>query len=427
MPPLDSQFLLRAAFIVEATLCAVFVLLALTIDRLWRRPAYRSQSQYWLIRLVGVGLLWFALHDATNASPKTYLLLCMFLIASLGAWSRFADAFRGLSDGPSVLALRAIGAILIFISLADLVYRFRLAQHHVATFPPSLGMVLVAAGVVAPGMLLLRSVVESEREQHVQHAHEVQAAELSALRAERNTAIGSMAASVAHDFNNVLGGLRMSLDLMLTEPVFEESGASADLEVARAATTRGADLTRHLLRLAKHGEGELEHCVVADVVSELLPTLRRVVHGGIRLEARMDGRDKATISATAVTQIVLNLVINARDALSNGGTIQVVVTGNAHAPTRQVDVGRLDLGAHVVLSVSDNGSGIAEEVRSTMFHPFVTTKGNRGSGLGLHTVATLTQQAGGAIAVATGQEGTRFDVYLPGLEVSAAQADSGRT
>jgi CheY-like chemotaxis protein len=225
-------------------------------------------------------------------------------------------------------------------------------------------------------------------------------------------AVGQLAGGIAHDFNNLLTivagyarRLRMREDL---------ADAYDDLDQIVTATDRAAELTRQLLSFARRGMSEPEMLDVNATIHELQPMLRRLIDADIVLSYELDAAaPMVMIDRTELEQILMNLIINASDAMHGGGTLTVSTRRHsvsaAEAARRRVP-NRDDLR----LSISDTGVGIAPEVRERLFEPFFTTKGDKGTGMGLATVYGIVTQAGGWIDVdsAVGV-GTTFQIMLP--------------
>jgi len=203
---------------------------------------------------------------------------------------------------------------------------------------------------------------------------------------QRLDALGQLAAGIAHDFNNVLSVIGATAQLIV-----EDESATEDVRTdARAILTeghRGASLAKQLLSFARSEKPTSEVVDVNDVVSSLTRILRRIVGREIRVvESLHPVPLPVDIHRNQLEQVVMNLVINARDAVQHAGTISVTT--------------RLAATGEVQLVVSDNGCGMDDELRERALEPFFTTKGSaRGTGLGLSTVNTIVTRAGGSITI----------------------------
>jgi len=241
-------------------------------------------------------------------------------------------------------------------------------------------------------------------------------------QAQKMEAVGRLAGGVAHDFNNllmVIGGY--------TEVLLEKTGRQNPLftkiEAIHQATERAANLTRQLLAFSRKQLLELKVVDVNRIVTEMERLLRPLIGERIELQAGLAsdlGRTRA--DAGQIEQVLMNLVVNAKDAMPDGGKIAI--------ETANVDLGGDDLrrdysyiqpGAYVMLSVRDNGHGMDKEIQARIFEPFFTTKEKgKGTGLGLSTVYGIIKQSGGYVLVQSEPgHGTTFRIYLPRVEEAA--------
>jgi CheY-like chemotaxis protein len=226
--------------------------------------------------------------------------------------------------------------------------------------------------------------------------------------------VGSLAGGVAHDFNNLLSVMlgaseSIARDLPAASPLHE------DVTDIREAAERGAALTRQLLSL---GRKEVRAPVLLDVnavVANVSRLLYRALGPQVRTDVRAgDGPHSVTADATQLEQVIVNLAINARDAMPNGGTLKIITDKRALASEEAAAVG-VEPGVYVTLAVQDDGVGMDESTRARAFEPFFTTKGpHLGTGLGLSTVYAIARQSGGGITLeSVVGEGTRVTLYLP--------------
>jgi PAS domain S-box-containing protein len=235
-------------------------------------------------------------------------------------------------------------------------------------------------------------------------------------QAQKMEAIGRLAGGVAHDFNNLLTAIIGYGDLILMDcPEPDQPLARNAAEIKRAAE-RAASLTRQLLAYSRQQILAARVLDLNTIVADMEKLLRRLIGEHIDLVTRLDRTLRRTFADPGqLEQVVLNLVLNARDAMPHGGRI-TITTSNVELDEsyawQHVDV---EPGAYVRLTVSDTGCGMDEHVRAHLFEPFFTTKEvGKGTGLGLATIFGIVKQSGGHIDVqsAPGQ-GTTFNVYLP--------------
>jgi two-component system, cell cycle sensor histidine kinase and response regulator CckA len=216
-------------------------------------------------------------------------------------------------------------------------------------------------------------------------------------------ALGQLAGGIAHDFNNVLTMVLASAEMLVSG--LTDEGHRADARAIVLAAKKGAALTSHLLSFARRQTTTVDHVLdLNDVVREIATIINRVLGHDVTLLLELDpGGAPARIDRSESEQIVMNLLLNARDAIVGPGTIHVT-TARGHG------------GKHFsLLRVRDTGPGIQPEVQLRMFEPFFTTKPEKGSGLGLSTVHGIVTQAGGTLEVSSTMGcGTTFDVVLRG-------------
>ena len=255
-------------------------------------------------------------------------------------------------------------------------------------------------------------------------------AEEQLSHAQRMESVGRLAGGVAHDFNNLLTAIMGYTQLSLGE-TSDESNVSSHLREIQKATQRATNLTSQLLTFSRHQVIEPKVIDLNDLIIDLDKMLRRLIGENIELVTLpAPDLDPVKVDRGQMEQVLMNLAVNARDAMPTGGKITVEtanVIQNADYALRHpgASPGRL-----VMLSVSDTGTGIPEEVRDHIFEPFFTTKDvGKGTGLGLSTCYGIIQQGGGHIEVDSEPgQGTSFKVYLPvtdeSYEAQLPQADT---
>jgi len=233
-------------------------------------------------------------------------------------------------------------------------------------------------------------------------------------QAHKMEAIGNLAGGIAHDFNNLLTVI-LSYSEVLQGAVDPADPAHADLGEIRRAAERAAALTRQLLAFGRRQILSPRVLDLDTTLDDLSKLFRRVLGESIELVLHRDADlDNVVADPTQIEQVLMNLVVNARDAMPRGGTL-TIATGNVTLDeAAAAALPGAEPGLYVLLSVSDTGTGMDAETQARIFEPFFTTKKELGTGLGLATVFGIVQQSGGAVAVesAPGQ-GTTFKVYLP--------------
>jgi signal transduction histidine kinase/CheY-like chemotaxis protein len=242
-------------------------------------------------------------------------------------------------------------------------------------------------------------------------------AEEALRQAQKMEAVGQLTGGIAHDFNNLLGAVIGALDLIQKRPG-DEDRARKFAAVGLEAANRGVRLTRQLLAFSRAQRIELKPVVVADVVDGMRDMLARTLGPLVRLSVDVECARAAVLSDfTQIELAVLNLAINARDSMLEGGDLKIAIAA------REIrDDVELPPGEYIELSVADTGAGMAPEVLARAFNPFFTTKGpGKGTGLGLSQVYAISRQAGGIARIESHPgKGTTVRMYLPVTEVSAA-------
>ena len=243
-------------------------------------------------------------------------------------------------------------------------------------------------------------------------------------QSQKMDAIGRLAGGVAHDFNNLLTAILGFSELGLglagkdhpVHPILEE--------IAKAGRT-AAELTRNLLAVSRKQPLTPVIVDLSAMVDETAAMLRRILGADILVSTRLASPGAALVMADRgmVQQILLNLAVNAKDAMPEGGTLTVETRTLDLAEPMEGEQGRLPAGRYATLVVADTGTGMAEEVKAHLFEPFFTTKEKgKGTGLGLSTTYGVVRQSGGEIAVVSERGfGTAFFIHFPRVEGAAAE------
>jgi signal transduction histidine kinase len=233
---------------------------------------------------------------------------------------------------------------------------------------------------------------------------------------QKMEAIGRLAGGVAHDFNNLLTAIIGYTDL-IGDRLDSEDRTARDVREIRKAADRAAALTRQLLTFSRKQFLNPTVLDLNDAVSGLVQMLPRVIGDHIQTHVRMsDGLRRITADASQIEQVLVNLVLNARDALPMGGNITIETANVVLDHDRLVAEGlTVPAGEYVMLAIGDTGTGMDASTRARAFEPFFTTKPKgKGTGLGLATVYAIVDQSGGGISLDTAPgRGTTFRIYLP--------------
>jgi two-component system cell cycle sensor histidine kinase/response regulator CckA len=235
-------------------------------------------------------------------------------------------------------------------------------------------------------------------------------------QSQKMEAIGRLAGGIAHDFNNLLTAIIGYTDLLLARQDFADSPARADATEIRHAAERAAALTGQILAFSRRQTLQPTVVSLNDVLADMEPLLRHALGEDIELVLHLHPElDRVEIDVHQFGQVLMNLVINARDAMVPGGRLTVATANTVlHEDYRRTHPWSTP-GSYVMLSVSDTGVGMDEATLARIFEPFFTTKGpGKGTGLGLSTVYGIVKQSGGNISVDSEPgSGSTFRIYLP--------------
>ena len=247
---------------------------------------------------------------------------------------------------------------------------------------------------------------------------------------QKMEAVGQLAGGIAHDFNNLLTAIRGYSELA-RDPAASEDQRRADLDEVVATADRAAALTRQLLAFGRRTVLRVEVVDPVAVVGGVVPLLRRLIGEHVRIETAMTPFiGQVRVDPGQFEQVIINLAVNARDAMPAGGTLTIAVTPVRLDAAAVTTLPEVTPGAYVELAVADTGTGMDAATRARIFEPFFTTKPTgAGTGLGLATVHGIIHQSGGVITVeSVVGRGTTFRVLLPMVEPEPpVAAPSGST
>ena len=317
---------------------------------------------------------------------------------------RFRTAHRGhIRDfGRTNVTVRTMGRL---ASLSGL-------RADSSEFPIEASISQVEVGGKKLFSVILRDITEKRR------------SELQLLRAQRLESVGTLAGGLAHDLNNILAPIMLSVRLLERKLKGDREGLEC-VAMLDQLTQRGSNIVRQVLSFARGQEGERIPVMVKHVVREVGDILRETLPRNITLRQEIPG-DLASVlgDPTQLHQVLMNLAVNARDAMPNGGSLDLTAANvelDEHFAQMQPEAHR---GRYVSVSVADTGTGIAPDHMERIFDPFFTTKPHgEGTGLGLSTTLGIVRAHGGFINVYSEPgHGSRFTVYLPALRVESVEA-----
>jgi two-component system, cell cycle sensor histidine kinase and response regulator CckA len=234
-------------------------------------------------------------------------------------------------------------------------------------------------------------------------------------QASKMDSIGRLAAGVAHDFNNLLSVV-LSYSEILAEDLKDGHPMRAGLEEIRGAGLRAVDLTRQLLTFSRQQVLQPKVVDLSGIITGVENMLRRLIGEDVELTANSDpALGKVMVDPGQMEQLIVNLAVNARDAMPSGGRLTIETADVILDPSYASEHVGVIPGPHVMLTVSDSGTGMDQATQARMFEPFFTTKeAGKGTGLGLATVFEVVRQSGGTIWVESApHKGTTFKIYFP--------------
>ncbi len=380
----------------------------------WREPARLRGIPFWAMLAAFVALV------PIRYLPLPHRLRASVFVLVIAVVGVMAAAVFGLSPGPVLvctlatvsagiflgrraMVLSLVGTTAAFLLLGYLVTRGQLL---VSGWPHQMDFAVWARSTFAYGFAggcvaaLVYFTVRRIEDQ-----------EAALGRVRRIEAVAHLAGGVAHDFNNYLQVILSWTEVLLSRAT--DPDARAALQEMEASTHQAADLTRQLLELGRRGVYSPRFLSVSAELRDLSVSFTRMLPEDIHLEADVRDTPGTRCDAAQLRQIVLNLLINARDALGSGGTIKLEV-----APATRLPAGASSRSAshvrYIRISIRDNGPGIPEQIREHIFEPFFTTKGDSGTGLGLAIVYGAVKANHGFIDLETEEgRGTAFHVFLP--------------
>ena len=248
-------------------------------------------------------------------------------------------------------------------------------------------------------------------------------------RAQRLESIGTLASGIAHDLNNVLAPILMTVQLL--QQKLKDQQSQKWLNILETNAKRGAELVKQVLSFARGMAGDRKLLQVAHLILEVEKVAKHTFSKSIEIQVDTSAQKLWPIlgDPTQLQQVLMNLCVNAQDAMPNGGTLSIVAENLwIDEPYTKFNIDA-KVGSYIVITVSDTGIGIPEETLERIFEPFFTTKAiDKGTGLGLSTVIGIVKSYGGFITVHSQVgKGTQFKIYLPALENTEIQVPQNRT
>lgn len=288
-----------------------------------------------------------------------------------------------------------------------------------ASFSHMAGQLQTAMQELKTEVAVRKDTENSLRKSHQQLTEalrELEDAQARALQQERLAAVGQLSAGIAHDFNNILGGIVLYTQLLLRMPDLPE-GARERLGIIYSQSERAADLVQQILDFGRQSMMERHPLALDSFLKEMTKLLQRTLPESITVTLDLEpGAYSINADPTRVQQAVLNLALNARDAMPEGGRLTITLDALDDTVVHCAACGERERGDWVRITIHDTGSGIPPDVLPHIFEPFFTTRAPLGHGLGLAQVFGIVKQHEGHIDVATtAGEGTTFALYWPRL------------
>jgi PAS domain S-box-containing protein len=239
------------------------------------------------------------------------------------------------------------------------------------------------------------------------------------FRAQKMEAVGQLTGGIAHDFNNILAVILGNVELLGAQ--FRGNAAADEIiETVRRATMHGKDLTGHLLAFSRRRQLNPQPVDVNVLVADIVRLLGRTLGAAIRIATNTSADTGVALADPAALEAaVLNIALNARDAMPDGGAL-TIRTSRVEIIDEPATDDDLEKGSYAVLALEDTGTGMPPEVAAKVFEPFFTTKGGRGTGLGLSMVYGFAKQSGGTVTIASQPgKGTTVSIFLPLADAEA--------
>lgn len=234
------------------------------------------------------------------------------------------------------------------------------------------------------------------------------------LRAQRMESIGTLAGGIAHDLNNVLSPIMMATDMLSLN--CNDKDSARWLSIIGENATRGANLIKQVLSFARGVEGERVAVQIKHIIKDLVKVLQETFPKSVIVKFNIEPElDLISADPTQIHQVLMNLCINARDAMPTGGTLTITAKNKVADKTYTRMNPNPKTGSHIVITVTDTGTGMSPEILSRIFDPFFTTKEiGKGTGLGLSTALSIVKSHNGFLNVTSKMDkGTQFSIYLP--------------
>jgi signal transduction histidine kinase/CheY-like chemotaxis protein len=443
----ERKKIIHRAVTLGALLCTIIVPLFCGLDLAFKPHLFWPFA---IIRLVTtlIAVMIYILSKRAIGQKNPYLLTSMLAFAVCGSISLMCHLDMGPSDPYYAginLPLLGIG-IMVPLTVGE--GGFLLTSIWLSYFIPSLFLLDKSdSGIFANNNFFLLSTIiismvgsrfqlvnrkqiwqtnrrlQSANHKIKNHAHELEGKvnerTQRLLQSERLAVVGQLAGGIAHDFNNILTAI-LGVTHLLLQSLPKKSNIREDITSIERAGNRAADLVKQLLAFSRRQILSPKFLNINDTICDVGKMLQRLIGENIELEVTTDPRLGYTMAdPIQIEQIILNLAVNARDAMYHGGKL-MIETKNIYLDKSYCSMGKVTLspGEYILLAVSDTGKGMSEDIKSKIFEPFFTTKKpGSGTGLGMSTVYGIIKQSHGDILVySEPNKGTTLKIYLPRVQ-----------
>jgi signal transduction histidine kinase/CheY-like chemotaxis protein len=438
--PYDPNEISRARAVVRLNLGCVLAWVAVNCAAAWwlhnvraagvaAAGAAMAATWAWVLRRISRGQMTPGVVTTYTVSGLLLLMVMGLFVPELSLLFTFAT-FIFLAFGLSYLGGRAsMRVVALTLAVALVLLLSSVALRWTSGVPDrvyrwvNLTGMLMALSIDATMFIMLRRTLEARARRLVDAEREAAQMQRRISQQERLESIGKLAGGVAHDFNNLLGVI-LNYAEFIAEAAQDQPELLHDVKQVQAAARRAAALTRQLLIFGRRDLTRAEMVDLNQVITDAEGLLRSTVGEHIEFRIKLGARAmQVRMDTTRLEQVLLNLSINARDAMPDGGTL-LIETSQRLFRDQEEDQTAPRPGRYMCLSVTDTGMGFTEEARQHAFEPFFTTKpAGRGTGLGLATIYGIVKDADGDILLYSEPGvGTTVRVYLPAADDAAAAA-----
>lgn len=358
---------------------------------------------------------WYAFVDPASTLGRYLWLRTLLVVVTLHGLRVTLSTLRRAPTARRRLLPLAIGtSVAVLFMVIDGAVRYGIAFHQPEPWLPAVAVFSAFLGPFALGIGFLVAALELEREHTRRAVARIQVSLDRSIERERLQSLGRLAGDLAHDLHRRFTAITDALWRARGALAPQHSHLTRELSEAEDAVRRGTRLTTRLQAIAQMRPLRVERFDVAEMTDQLLTGVRGALPPSVSLYTAYMGSDHVFGDAGRFDQLLTNLLLNARDAMPNGGTITVRVDRAEVADTRPATRGHLMPGPYVTLTIEDEGMGIPASMQPDVFEAFVSTKGERGTGLGLATVVSAVHEMHGALYLDSEMErGTRFTIWLP--------------